>query len=150
MGPFVRLTVSCAVVCLAAVAVDAADRRKPTTPPPPLLPLPTPSPDWAFDERPPVAVRVLQSSAFHVPLRAADLISTEIALARPGLHERNPFGKRREMRVLMVVAASAGTTWLDHKWANKKKARWALRIGHGLLTAWVVHHNVGHAERARR
>jgi hypothetical protein len=148
MGPFARFAASLAALCL-ATNVQAADRRlTPASPPPP--PRPPPSAEWAFDDRPPVAVRLLQSSAFHVPLRAADLISTEIALGRPGLHERNPFGKTREMRVLMVVAASAGTTWLDHKWANKKKARWALRIGHGLLTAWVVHHNVGHAERARR
>jgi hypothetical protein len=133
-------TVFIAVLLSLAAGASALEKR---TPPPP----PKAGDDWAFDNRPPVAVRLLQSSAFHVPLRAADLISTEIALSRPGLHERNPFGRTREMRLVVVVAASAGTTWLDHKWENKKTARWALRIGHGLLTAWVVHNNVGHARK---
>jgi hypothetical protein len=130
-----------------AVFGSSAQALEIHTPPPPPAP---PRHEFTFDNRPPVAIRLLQSSAFHVPLRVADLVSTEWALSQPGLHETNPLGRTREMRLVVVVAASAGTTWLDHKWANKKKARWALRIGHGLLTAWVVQNNISKAGQAGR
>jgi len=90
----------------------------------------------------------LQSAAFHFPLRGADLASTEYVLeSRPGLRETNPLGQSREMRVVLTLAASAGTTWLDHKLARKKKAQWALRVGHILWTGWLVHHNLNHGRK---
>jgi hypothetical protein len=90
----------------------------------------------------------LRSAMFHFPLRGADLASTEYVLeTRHGVREQNPLGQTREMRVVLALAASAGTSWLDHKLERKKKAQWALRIGHILWTGWLVQHNLNHGRK---
>lgn len=69
----------------------------------------------------------------------ADLVSTEIALSRPGVHEGNPLGQTLAARLALKGACTPLLVWADHKLGKKRVIMRILYIG-GM--AWVVQHNL--------
>lgn len=74
--------------------------------------------------------------------KAADLASTERALARGGTHEANGLMQDRGVRFGAGAAVCAAVSELDHRYfRGHTKSRWALRIvGVGLM-AYAVQNN---------
>jgi hypothetical protein len=74
----------------------------------------------------------------------ADLASTELGLARPGVYESNPMQANRNVRLLTHVAAPALMYWVTDKLHDKGKTKTALvaRIGFSVAYSYVVMHNL--------
>ena len=74
----------------------------------------------------------------------ADLASTELGLARPGVYETNPMQGNRNVRILTHVAAPAFMYWVTDKLHDKGKTKTALvaRIGFSVAYSYVVMHNL--------
>ena len=74
----------------------------------------------------------------------ADLASTELGLARPGVYESNPMQANRNVRILTHVAAPAFMYWVTDKLHDKGKTKTALvaRIGFSVAYSYVVMHNL--------
>jgi hypothetical protein len=74
----------------------------------------------------------------------ADLASTELGLARPGIYETNPLQGNRNVRILTHVAAPAFMYWVTDKLHDKGKTKTALvaRIGFSVAYSYVVMHNL--------
>ncbi len=75
---------------------------------------------------------------------AADLASTEVALARPGLQEANPMQGNRNVRILSHIAAPALMYWITDKLHDRGKRKTALlaRIGFNVAYSYIVMHNL--------
>jgi hypothetical protein len=74
----------------------------------------------------------------------ADLASTELSLARPGIYESNPLQRNRSVRLLTHAAAPAFMYWVSdrvRKNGNPKLA-FAMRIGFNVAFSYVVMHNL--------
>ncbi len=78
----------------------------------------------------------------------ADLASTELGLARPGIYEANPMQGNRNVRILTHVAAPAFMYWVTDKLHDKGKTKEALiaRIGFSIAYSYVVMHNLRTAQ----
>jgi hypothetical protein len=74
----------------------------------------------------------------------ADLASTELGLARPGVYEANPLQGNRNVRILTHVAAPAFMYWVTDKLHDKGKTKTALvaRIGFSVAYSYIVMHNL--------
>jgi len=74
----------------------------------------------------------------------ADLASTELGLAQPGVYETNPIQGNRNVRILTHVAAPAFMYWVTDKLHDKGKTKTALvaRIGFSVAYSYVVMHNL--------
>jgi len=74
----------------------------------------------------------------------ADLASTELGVARPGVYETNPMQGNRNVRILTHVAAPAFMYWVTDKLHDKGKTKTALvaRIGFSVAYSYVVMHNL--------
>jgi len=74
----------------------------------------------------------------------ADLASTELGLARPGVYETTPMQGNRNVRILTHVAAPAFMYWVTDKLHDKGKTKTALvaRIGFSVAYSYVVMHNL--------
>jgi hypothetical protein len=112
--------------------------------------LPTESPDF---RRPILADGSVDQpssatfTAFGVGMFAvagADLASTEMGLARPGVYESNPFQGNRNVRILTHVAAPAFMYWVTDKLHDRGKTKEALlaRIGFNVAYSYIVMHNL--------
>lgn len=82
-----------------------------------------------------------ESYAIHCGLKAADLASTEIALARPGTFEGNPLMGNRGARLGIGLGSCVAVSELDHKLRKHRKSQWAVRILAGGLLAFAVQSN---------
>jgi hypothetical protein len=74
----------------------------------------------------------------------ADLATTEMGLARPGVYEANPLQGNRNVRILTHVAAPAFMYWVTKKLEDKGKTKEALiaRIGFSVAYSYIVMHNL--------
>ena len=74
----------------------------------------------------------------------ADLASTEVALAHPGLQEGNPMQGNRSVRILSHIAAPALMYWVTDKLHDRGKRKTALlaRIGFNVAYSYIVMHNL--------
>ena len=74
----------------------------------------------------------------------ADLASTEVALARPGLQEGNPMQGNRSVRILSHIAAPAIMYWVTDKLHDRGRRKTALlaRIGFNVAYSYIVMHNL--------
>ncbi len=99
---------------------------------PPCPPRPEPRP-----------VRLWPRLAFYGGLACADLISTEMFLAR-GLEEGNPLMRNRGVRAVSHAAATAGFAVLDRHLDRKghRRALWAVRGVLGVGTGIIVARNL--------
>jgi hypothetical protein len=75
---------------------------------------------------------------------SADLATTELGLARPGVYETNPMQGNRNVRILTHVAAPAFMYWVTDKLHDKGKTKMALvaRIGFSVAYSYVVMHSL--------
>lgn len=83
--------------------------------------------------------------------RAADLGSTELALARvPGAFEANPLLRERGVRLGLGAATCVGMAEVDHSLRGRRKTRWAVRLVGLGLWGYAVQHNLRLAGRQGR
>ena len=77
-------------------------------------------------------------------MAGADLATTELGLARPGVYEANPLQGNRNVRILTHVAAPAFMYWVTDKLHDKGKTKTALlaRIGFSVAYSYIVMHNL--------
>jgi hypothetical protein len=98
--------------------------------------------DGSFDQPSSGAFKAFGVGMFVVA--GADLATTEIGLARPGVYEANPLQGNRNVRILTHVAAPAFMYWVTDKLQDKGKTKTALvaRIGFSVAYSYIVMHNL--------
>ncbi|HEY7698202.1 MAG TPA: hypothetical protein VIE88_07280 [Vicinamibacteria bacterium] len=98
--------------------------------------------DGSFDQPSSGAFQAAGIGMFVVA--GADLATTELGLARPGVYEANPMQGNRSVRILTHVAAPAFMYWVTNKLQDKGKTKTALvaRIGFSVAYSYIVMHNL--------
>lgn len=86
-----------------------------------------PAADWFK-----VSQRTLQGAII------ADAVTTEAALARPGVYEANPFQQSRVMRLGSHAGLAVGLPWIESHTALKHHRRVAIVLNFGLAVGFGV------------
>lgn len=82
----------------------------------------------------------VESYSIHCGLKAADLGTTEVVLARGG-YERNDLMKDRGVRIGAGVGTCIVAAEVDHKLRKHTKSKWVFRVLAGGLLVFAVQHN---------